>query len=124
MHSSNLIHFSFPLKQGDSSPAGGGDPGEADKEMLLSTMEASHYSAQEVAARLRVDVRTGLRWAEANSRSKIVGYNELNALDDEPTWMKYVQQFKNPLILLLLGKEQFFFFNLVHTMQVVYRETG
>lgn len=72
--------------------------------MLLSTAEASTYSAQEVAARLRVDVRTGLRWAEANSRSKIVGYNELNALDEEPTWMKYVQQFKNPLILLLLGK--------------------
>lgn len=94
--------LSFIKKQGDSSPAGG-EP-EEDKEMLLSTMEASHYSAQEVAARLRVDVRTGLRWAEANSRSKIVGYNELNALDDEPTWMKYVQQFRNPLILLLLGK--------------------
>lgn len=72
--------------------------------MLLSTAESSAYSAQEVAARLRVDVRTGLRWSEANSRSKIVGYNELNALDDEPPWMKYVQQFKNPLILLLLGK--------------------
>ena len=74
--------------------------------MLLSTAESSAYSAQEVAARLRVDVRTGLRWSEANSRSKIVGYNELNALDDEPPWMKYVQQFKNPLILLLLGKRE------------------
>lgn len=78
---------------------------ELDKEMLLSTADSSVLSAQEVAARLQVDVRAGLRWSEANSRSKIVGYNELNALDDEPTWLKYVQQFKNPLILLLLGKE-------------------
>uniref|UniRef100_A0A1Q3F825 Calcium-transporting ATPase n=3 Tax=Culex tarsalis TaxID=7177 RepID=A0A1Q3F825_CULTA len=94
--------FHHMLQQHKGEVSSTGDP-EEDKEMLLSTAEASTYSAQEVAARLRVDVRTGLRWAEANSRSKIVGYNELNALDEEPTWMKYVEQFKNPLILLLLG---------------------
>lgn len=62
------------------------------------------YAANEVAARLRVDTRTGLTWSEANYRTKIVGYNELNAKEEDPTWKKYAQQFQNPLILLLLGK--------------------
>ncbi|XP_055705047.1 calcium-transporting ATPase type 2C member 1 [Phlebotomus papatasi] len=72
-------------------------------EMLLSTTESSILSASEVAGRLQVDLRTGLRWSEANYRAKIVGYNELHAPEDDPTWKKYIQQFKNPLILLLLG---------------------
>jgi P-type Ca2+ transporter type 2C len=76
---------------------------DLDTDMLLTTAESSTYSAAEVAGRLRVDIRTGLRWAEANNRSNICGYNELNAGEEEPTWKKYIQQFKNPLILLLLG---------------------
>lgn len=71
--------------------------------MLLSTAESSVYTANEVAARLHVDIRSGLRWSEAKQRAKIVGYNELHATEEDPTWKKYIQQFKNPLILLLLG---------------------
>ncbi|XP_037042305.1 calcium-transporting ATPase type 2C member 1 isoform X1 [Bradysia coprophila] len=74
-----------------------------DAEMLPSTLESSVYAANEVAARLRVDTRTGLTWSEANYRTKIVGHNELNVKEDDPTWKKYAQQFQNPLILLLLG---------------------
>lgn len=77
-----------------------------DAEMLPSTLESSVYAANEVAARLRVDTRTGLSWSEANYRTKIVGHNELNAKEDDPTWKKYAQQFQNPLILLLLGKKK------------------
>lgn len=72
--------------------------------MLLSTAESSTYSTSEVANRLHTDLRAGLSWQEAVSRSKIIGFNELNATDDDPTWKKYIQQFKNPLILLLLGE--------------------
>lgn len=72
--------------------------------MLPTTSDASQYAANEVAARLRVDTRTGLSWSEANYRTKIVGHNELNVNDEEPTWKKYAQQFQNPLILLLLGE--------------------
>lgn len=72
--------------------------------MLPSTAESSVYAANEVAARLRVDLRTGLSWPEAKSRAKIVGHNELNVTEDDPTWKKYAQQFRNPLILLLLGE--------------------
>ncbi|XP_055318716.1 calcium-transporting ATPase type 2C member 1 isoform X6 [Sitodiplosis mosellana] len=72
-------------------------------EMLPSTADSSIHAANEVAARLRVDIRTGLTWSEAKYRAKIIGYNELHADEDEPAWKKYVDQFKNPLILLLLG---------------------
>lgn len=72
--------------------------------MLLTTAESSHYSVAEVAARFQVDPRIGLKWPEANSRSKIIGYNEMPAVEEDPTWKKYIEQFKNPLILLLLGK--------------------
>lgn len=81
----------------------------SDTEMLPSTNESSLYAANEVAARLRVDTRVGLSWSEANYRTKIVGFNELNVKEDDPTWKKYAQQFQNPLILLLLGKEKFLF---------------
>uniref|UniRef100_A0A1L8DF23 Calcium-transporting ATPase n=2 Tax=Nyssomyia neivai TaxID=330878 RepID=A0A1L8DF23_9DIPT len=74
-----------------------------DSDMLLSTTEASILSANEVAGRLHADLRTGLRWSEANYRAKIIGYNELHAPEEDPTWKKYIEQFKNPLILLLLG---------------------
>ncbi|KAI8123507.1 Calcium-transporting ATPase type 2C member 1 [Lucilia cuprina] len=72
-------------------------------EMLLTTAESSTFSASEVAGRLQVDVRSGLKWTEAKYRAKIIGHNELNVIEEEPTWKKYAEQFKNPLILLLLG---------------------
>ncbi|KAH8286276.1 hypothetical protein KR054_005898, partial [Drosophila jambulina] len=72
-------------------------------EMLLSTSESSTHSASEVAGRLQVDVRTGLKWTEAKYRAKIIGHNELLLVEEDPTWRKYIEQFKNPLILLLLG---------------------
>ncbi|KAH8360651.1 hypothetical protein KR200_011177, partial [Drosophila serrata] len=72
-------------------------------EMLLSTSESSTHSASEVAGRLQVDVRTGLKWSEAKYRAKIIGHNELLLVEEDPTWRKYIEQFKNPLILLLLG---------------------
>lgn len=74
-----------------------------EKDMLLTTSDSSTLSANEVAGRLRVEIRTGLRWSEAKNRAKIIGYNELHAPDEDPTWKKYIEQFKNPLILLLLG---------------------
>ncbi|KAH8364341.1 hypothetical protein KR084_006112 [Drosophila pseudotakahashii] len=72
-------------------------------EMLLSTSESSTHSASEVAGRLQVDVRTGLKWTEAKYRAKIIGHNELLLVAEDPTWKKYIEQFRNPLILLLLG---------------------
>lgn len=71
--------------------------------MWLTTAEAASLGAEEVAARLHVDPRTGLWWQEAEQRRQLSGYNELTVKEEEPTWKKYIEQFKNPLILLLLG---------------------
>lgn len=71
--------------------------------MWLTTGEASSFSSEEVASRLRVDVRIGISRREAELRRQLTGYNELTVKEEEATWKKYVEQFKNPLILLLLG---------------------
>ncbi|CAH0773260.1 unnamed protein product [Bemisia tabaci] len=75
----------------------------AEQEMWLTTKEASTLGAEEVAASLRVDHRTGLSWREAELRRKLTGHNEFLIKETDPTWKKYLEQFKNPLILLLLG---------------------
>ena len=61
-----------------------------------------HFS--QVAERLQVDVRRGLSWREANDRMNFVGPNEFQVKEEDPLWKKYIEQFQNPLILLLLGK--------------------
>ncbi|XP_015110442.1 calcium-transporting ATPase type 2C member 1 isoform X2 [Diachasma alloeum] len=76
---------------------------KVEEEMWLTTGEAASLGADEVAARLHVDTRNGLWWQEAEQRRKLVGYNELTVKEEDPTWKKYIEQFKNPLILLLLG---------------------
>ncbi|CAG9089016.1 unnamed protein product [Plutella xylostella] len=89
-----------------SSPEEGGGkpeshPGAGD--MWISAVESSILSWEEVAARLNVDVRRGLSWREANDRMNFVGPNEFHVKEEEPLWRKYIEQFQNPLILLLLG---------------------
>lgn len=58
---------------------------------------------EEVAGVLRVDVRSGLSWREVEQRRVLTGPNELSVRQEDPTWKKYLEQFKNPLIMLLLG---------------------
>ncbi|XP_031843199.1 secretory pathway calcium atpase [Nomia melanderi] len=78
-------------------------PKDQSSEMWLTTAEAASLGTEEVAARLHVDIRTGLWWQEADHRRQLVGFNEFSVKEEEPTWKKYIEQFKNPLILLLLG---------------------
>jgi Ca2+-transporting ATPase len=60
--------------------------------MWLTTSEASTLGTEEVVARLRADLRIGLRWREAELRRQLAGYNELTVREEEPTWKKYVEQ--------------------------------
>lgn len=76
--------------------AGAGD-------MWISAVESSILTWEEVAERLNVDVRRGLSWREANDRMNFVGPNEFQVKEQDPLWKKYIEQFQNPLILLLLG---------------------
>lgn len=68
-----------------------------------STIEASSLSYTEFAQTLRTDLSRGLSSSEATRRQKFNGYNEFEIADREPLWRKYLEQFKSPLILLLLA---------------------
>lgn len=73
------------------------------EEMWMKSSDASMVCSEEVASRLRVDCRTGLWWKEAELRMQLVGHNEFSVKEEDPPWKKYIEQFKNPLILLLLA---------------------
>ena len=60
--------------------------------MWLSTSEASTSGVEEVAGKLRIDIRNGLWWEEADQRRNLFGYNELTFKEEEPTWKKYLEQ--------------------------------
>ncbi|XP_050523855.1 calcium-transporting ATPase type 2C member 1 isoform X3 [Daktulosphaira vitifoliae] len=71
--------------------------------MWLTTKEASAISAEEVISRLRVSFRVGLSWKESEFRRQIVGLNEFSVHQGDSLYIKYIEQFRNPLILLLLS---------------------
>ncbi|KAE9546280.1 hypothetical protein FO519_010508, partial [Halicephalobus sp. NKZ332] len=57
----------------------------------------------ECAGELRSDLRNGLPTAEAARRVQFSGYNEFEVEAKESILKKYLEQFKNPLIMLLLA---------------------
>lgn len=78
--------------------------------MWLTTGEASTLGAEEVAARLRADLRIGLRWREAELRRQLAGFNELTVREEEPTWKKYIEQVSVRYVVLYLIMGQFISF--------------
>jgi Ca2+-transporting ATPase len=80
------------------------------EEMWLTTGEASTLGAEEVAARLRADLRIGLRWREAELRRQLAGFNELTVREEEPTWKKYIEQVSVRYVVLYLIIGQFISF--------------
>ncbi|XP_065225998.1 calcium-transporting ATPase type 2C member 1 isoform X3 [Planococcus citri] len=74
-----------------------------ESDMWLKTSDASSMCAEDVASKLRIDCRMGLGWNEADLRRQLIGYNEFSFKEEDPPWKKYIEQFKNPLILLLLA---------------------
>lgn len=60
--------------------------------MWFTTAESASLGAEEVAARLHVDVRMGLQWQEADHRRQLVGFNEFTVKEDDPPWKKYIEQ--------------------------------
>ncbi|XP_064467366.1 calcium-transporting ATPase type 2C member 1-like isoform X2 [Ornithodoros turicata] len=69
----------------------------------LSTEEAAQRSYEDVGERLGTDIRRGLSWREARRRLLALGPNEFEVRQEDPLWKKYFEQFKNPLIVLLLA---------------------
>ena len=71
--------------------------------MWLPSKDAGYLDFEEVARKLDTDVDRGLSWNEANKRRSLFGPNEFVVKEEEPIWRKYLEQFQNPLILLLLA---------------------
>ncbi|KAG8513142.1 Calcium-transporting ATPase type 2C member 2, partial [Galemys pyrenaicus] len=64
-------------------------------------LPARHNFCSTVSA--QVDLQSGLSEFSVMQRRLVHGWNEFVADNTEPVWMKYLDQFKNPLILLLLA---------------------
>lgn len=73
------------------------------QEALLHDIDPSLASADEVAKALNVDTRTGLSSEEARRRLGEFGPNELASAPPVPKWKKFLQQFQDPLVYLLLA---------------------
>ncbi|KAB1273503.1 Calcium-transporting ATPase type 2C member 2 [Camelus dromedarius] len=68
---------------------------------LCSRFLASYAAAQ--LKSMEVDLQNGLSEFSVTQRRLVHGWNEFVADNTEPMWKKYLDQFKNPLILLLLA---------------------
>ncbi|KAI2655000.1 Calcium-transporting ATPase type 2C member 1 [Labeo rohita] len=70
---------------------------------VLTSKKASELPVNEVACALQADLQFGLTQEEVTRRRAYHGWNEFDISEDEPLWKKYLSQFKDPLILLLLA---------------------
>lgn len=69
----------------------------------LSPKEASKCHKEDLAKAFYVDLENGLSEFSVSQRRQVHGWNEFVADNTDPVWKKYLDQFKNPLILLLLA---------------------
>lgn len=70
---------------------------------LLRSSTAVGLTVSQVVDQMRTDLNAGLTSTEAQRRRKVHGPNNFEITEDDPLWKKYLDQFKNPLILLLLA---------------------
>ncbi|KAM6910512.1 calcium-transporting ATPase type 2C member 1 [Xenentodon cancila] len=70
---------------------------------VLTSRKASELPVNEVACVLQADLQHGLTQEEVSRRRNYHGWNEFDISEEEPLWKKYISQFKDPLILLLLA---------------------
>nr|XP_057908830.1 calcium-transporting ATPase type 2C member 1 [Doryrhamphus excisus] len=70
---------------------------------VLSSKKASELAVNEVACALQANLQYGLSEEEVARRRIYHGWNEFDISEEEPLWRKYISQFKDPLILLLLA---------------------
>ena len=77
--------------------------GVQSQEGLLHDVDPSLTEANEVAKALDVDTNTGLSSAEVQRRLEKFGPNQLASAPPVPKWKKFLAQFQDPLVYLLLA---------------------
>ncbi|KAF0884819.1 AT2C2 ATPase, partial [Crocuta crocuta] len=70
--------------------------------VALSPKEASKCHREDLAKAFYVDLQKGLSEFSVSQRRLVHGWNEFVTDSAEPVWKKYLDQFKNPLTVLLL----------------------
>ncbi|EGT31362.1 hypothetical protein CAEBREN_29375 [Caenorhabditis brenneri] len=78
----------------------------AKDDIMIETLTSEQAASHEVVPcthQLRTNLEEGLTTAEATRRRQYHGYNEFDVGEEEPIYKKYLEQFQNPLILLLLA---------------------
>ena len=80
------------------------------RRLQSTTSEFSLLTPKETAERLTTSLANGLSSSEATSRLITHGLNELPHEEPEPLWLRFLKQFKETLILLLLGSAAISFF--------------
>uniref|UniRef100_W5KCX8 Calcium-transporting ATPase type 2C member 1 n=1 Tax=Astyanax mexicanus TaxID=7994 RepID=W5KCX8_ASTMX len=70
---------------------------------VLTSKKASELPVNEAACALQADLQFGLSHDEVLRRRVYHGWNEFDISEEEPLWKKYISQFKDPLIMLLLA---------------------
>jgi len=70
---------------------------------MISTTDATRRPSSEVVAELSVDPDRGLSAVEVERRRERYGPNELDAEPPIPAWRRFVAQFRDPLVYLLLA---------------------
>lgn len=92
---------------GGGSDVGGGHSRSTSRIKLPGhtsiTSQHATLSIEEVATRHSTSLGNGLHPSDASTRLHIQGPNELPSEEPEPLWLRFVQQFKETLILLLLA---------------------
>ncbi|KAK2750669.1 High affinity Ca2+/Mn2+ P-type ATPase-like protein [Myotisia sp. PD_48] len=89
-----------------SSKAERRSPSPLRRPTAVSSNITSAYSQlppEEVASRLKTSLTHGLTPADADARLLHDGPNELPHDEPEPLWLRFLKQFREPLILLLLA---------------------
>ncbi|UJR36426.1 hypothetical protein I4U23_029149 [Adineta vaga] len=70
---------------------------------FMNSDAACRMTNEEIIKILQTDGRLGLNESEISNRLKYYGHNDFEIDDEEPMWKKYLGQFKEPMILLLLA---------------------
>ncbi|CAF5181573.1 unnamed protein product [Rotaria magnacalcarata] len=70
---------------------------------FINSDAACRAPTQEILKILQTDAKLGLNENDIQLRQKFYGHNDFDVDDDEPIWLKYLGQFKEPMILLLLA---------------------
>eukprot|EP00794_Sanderia_malayensis_P018780 gene18780-20671_t len=79
-------------------------PEEKDEMMtFLTSQKVASMEVTDVIQAYRTDKDVGLSTTEAKRRIKSYGLNDFDVSEEIPLWKKYLHQFKEPMILLLLA---------------------